>query len=138
MSIIKNVTMLTLQTYFLIIISSRFSSDYENIISLQINVETIQKQQVELQNAILLGDEAQDHTALREEDKAKIRTQMNNLKSQWQNLEDRMQKKIERCSLFSFCFLWVFFAFSQKFFSNVYTWLRKLVCNANAIQGVLQ
>lgn len=60
------------------------------------DVQTIQKKQVELQNAIRLGDEAQKHTALREEDKVKIRMQMSSLKNQWQSLEERMHKKVRR------------------------------------------
>ena len=60
------------------------------------DAQSIQKQQVELQNAVRLGDEVQKHTALREEDKTKIRMQMSSLKNQWQSLEDRMHKKVKR------------------------------------------
>ncbi|XP_028414134.1 dystrophin-like isoform X2 [Dendronephthya gigantea] len=64
----------------------------------QMDVQTIQKQQVELQNAIRLGDEVQKHAALREEDRTKVRMHMSSLKNQWQNLEERMHKKVKRLS----------------------------------------
>jgi uncharacterized protein YllA (UPF0747 family) len=60
------------------------------------DAQAIQKQQVELQNAIRLGDEVQKHTALREEDRTKIRMHVSSLKNQWQSLEERMHKKVKR------------------------------------------
>lgn len=60
------------------------------------DAQAIQKQQVDLQNAIRLGHEAQKNTALREEDKAKIRMHVGSLKNQWQSLEERMKKKVKR------------------------------------------
>ena len=60
------------------------------------DVQAIQKQRVELQNAIRLGDEVQKHTSLREEDKAKVRMQVSSLKNQWQSLEERMHRKVKR------------------------------------------
>jgi ribosomal protein S6 len=63
---------------------------------IQMDAQAIQKQQVELQNAIRLGDEVQKHTALREEDRTKIRMHVSSLKNQWQSLEERMHKKVKR------------------------------------------
>jgi hypothetical protein len=73
-----------------------FRSHGNNILSIQIDAQAIQKQQVELQNAIRLGDEVQKHTALREEDRTKIRMHVSSLKNQWQSLEERMHKKVKR------------------------------------------
>ena len=60
------------------------------------DIQTIQKKQVELQNAIRLSDEVQKHTSLREEDRTEIRMHVSSLKSQWQSLEERMHKKVKR------------------------------------------
>ena len=60
------------------------------------DIQTIQKKQVELQNAIRLSDEVQKHTSLREEDRTKIRMHVSSLKNQWQSLEERMHKKVKR------------------------------------------